>query len=80
MLNFHNGFIRHWQQKVNRLIVFCFVCFYLKVPETDEHADTNNNNNINNNNRPQGVLELTKETFDQQTSDGLTFVDFFAPW
>lgn len=50
------------------------------VPETDEHADTNNNNNINNNNRPQGVLELTKETFDQQTSDGLTFVDFFAPW
>jgi len=30
--------------------------------------------------QPTRIMELTSETFDRVTADGLTLVDFWAPW
>lgn len=48
----------------------------LKVPEEDENQTSKQQQQQ----KTVGVLELTGETFDEQTTDGITFVDFFAPW
>ena len=58
----------------------CLV-FILKVPEEDENQSSKKQQQQQHQQqKPVGVLELTGETFDEQTADGITFVDFFAPW
>ena len=48
----------------------------MKVPDEDDNQSTKQQQKQ----KQVGVIELTGETFDEQTADGITFIDFFAPW